>query len=154
MRHRHIFPLTAVLALLLAGCVYPRPGAGTTPSVGAGSATVTALGAVGGAALGYGIKGRDGALVGAAGGAALSALAANAASSWHNDKIEEAREQGARDERVKVLNDYWQSQAVDKAHEPAGGSGKKTGTTTLQYPAGVYDGVIYGPRTIEVPVAN
>jgi uncharacterized protein YcfJ len=118
------------------------------------TAAAATLGAVGGAAVGNQISGRDGALIGAAGGAAVAALTANAVGHVMNNKIQEARDQGARDERVKLMNDYWQSQAVDRAHEPAPETAKKPGTTTMTYPPGVYDGVLYGPRTVEVPVAK
>lgn len=115
----------------------------------------TTLGAAGGAAIGYGIKGKDGALIGAAAGAAAAALGQKAVGTWYNDQIAEAREQGARDERIKVMNEYWKSNAVDKAHErPVSSSDKNSKTATMVYPPGVYDGVLYGPRTEEVPVAN
>lgn len=111
------------------------------PAAGAG------LGAVGGAIVGKQLGGKKGELIGAGAGALIGAIGTSTIQTVYNDQLDEAEETGARKERVKLQNQFWNSNSGVKTQ---GGGGSKN-SSKLQYPPGVYDGVKYGPRVEEVP---
>ena len=60
-----------------------------------------------------------------------------------------ALEQARREERQKIMMDYWRDQTAAAA---AGGSRAVPAVPqVLDYPAGVYDGIRFGPRQAPQP---
>ena len=52
-------------------------------------------------------------------------------------------EAARREERLKVMQEYWDDHtgAANRGSDPA-----REGTTPLEYPAGIYAGINFGPR--------
>ncbi len=145
--------LILTLSLALTGCA-TRPGGIPAPdAVGLGAAVPAVLGAGAGALIGEATGGKKGAIIGAVAGTAVGAVAGNLGGKWYNEQIQEAHEEGARQARVEVMNDYWDSHAINGGNAPKQTPAQQEKrTTTMTYPPGVYDGVLYGPRQVEVPV--
>jgi len=138
-----------LIPVILAGCVYPRPGMPAKQTTSGTAMTGAMLGAGAGAAIGHNQDGSRGALIGAATGALVGTLTTNAVANFNANQIEEAAEAARREERARVMNDYWQSMAID------GGNSDQTTQSTqtarpksvpVVYPSGVYDGVLMAPR--------
>lgn len=156
MTNRILIPFLAITAALGVGCTTVRPGGSTPNRISTGGAVVTALGGAAGALIGNEVNGARGAAIGAGAGAILTAAAANIVTTNQQNSIDEAKEDGARQERLKIMNDYWDSHATRGGNAPATASTPTTApaTTTVTYPAGVYDGVTYGPREVTVPATR
>lgn len=153
--HRIIIVLVALLPLT--GCVSTRPNPAPHETIGVGKTVTLAAGTVAGAAIGHELGGRNGAIVGSVVGLAGTAVASNVLSNRRNSEIEEAKEQARREERVKVMNAYWKEKAIDAkkaSSETDKEKGRTAATQQTQYPAGVYDGVEYAPRTLVSPSAD
>jgi hypothetical protein len=108
-----------------------RPGA----TLGAG----TAVGGV----LGDKIGGTTGALVGGAVGLAGTALVSNAIHSSATQASAEAAEAARREERLKILQDYWNDKTLSAQADAATGA---QAPAPLEYPAGTYSGIRFAPR--------
>jgi hypothetical protein len=57
----------------------------------------------------------------------------------------EAAEQARREERLKIMQQYWYEQTATAAEAPAAASGGEP-RPLLSYPAGLYAGLRFGPR--------
>ncbi len=96
-----------------------------------------------GAVIGKEVGGNTGAVIGGATGLVASALAYNAATTTADKRAAELAEQARREERLKIMQDYWFDQTLSAkaelgalaAHAPL-----------LNYPAGTYDGIRFAPR--------
>ena len=77
-----------------------------------------------------------------AGGCASSRPSATAAFD------EEAAEQARRDERQKIMQQYWYERTVAA---PSAGSVGPEASPDLAYPAGTYDGLRFAPRQAPDP---
>lgn len=151
MKTRLILSLIAPVFLAF-GCATRPGGAHAANPLGLGQAVVPLVTAGAGAAIGKSIGGNKGAIIGAAVGAAGGVVGSNATGDWWRNQMEESREQGKREERVKIMNDYWESYATNGGNAPKRSSSDITPRTkTVTYPTGVYDGILYGPREIEAP---
>lgn len=132
------------------GCITRRPDSTVQPRSSTGSVISGVIGAAGGALIGKQVGGKNGTVVGAAAGALVAQVGTEIASNNRQAKLEEAREAGAREARARVLIDYQRSR-TSQANPSSSGEGSKPKTVPADYPAGVYDGVVYGPRTESVP---
>jgi hypothetical protein len=59
----------------------------------------------------------------------------------------EAVEQARRDERLRIMQAYW----YDHTLSPAGEAGPAAPDAPLEYPAGTYSGIRFGPRLAPDP---
>ncbi len=143
MKH---YPLTicALVALLIA-----QTGCMSSPVAVAGSPTsypnlaLMGLGAAGGAIIGQDLDDSFGAPIGAA-----VALAGTAAYLKYRDDYEaklvaEAKEEARREERAKLMQDFW----IDATGSDSVGSWKGS-ERDVRYDAGVYDGIAYERRNL------
>jgi len=133
--------ITAILAL--------QTGCASSPIALAGSPTsypnlaIMGLGAAGGAIVGQGLDDKLGAPIGAA-----VALAGTAAYLKYRDDYEaklvaEAKEEARREERAKLMQDYW----VDATGADSVGSWRGS-ERDVRYDAGIYDGIAYQRRNL------
>jgi hypothetical protein len=61
---------------------------------------------------------------------------------------QEAAEEARREERLKVMQEYWQDRTGTANGEPLQG---RDGVPLLEYPAGIYGGINFGPRLAADP---
>lgn len=145
-------------SLLFTGCVTRHSGTTQSPSgMGLGQAVIPLATTGGGALIGKEVGGTNGAIYGGVIGAGVGIIGANAATNWHNNEIADAQETVRGEERTKVMRDYWRSHAIDGGNAPSANSSKnrdhpQSSEQEIEYPAGYYNGVYYGPRRIKVPV--
>ncbi|HEX3728435.1 MAG TPA: hypothetical protein VHV47_01430 [Opitutaceae bacterium] len=89
---------------------------------------------------------RHEALVLAALAALLGGCAAPSPPGPGSSAAELAADRARREERLKLMQEYWQDAAGGR-ETPAGGRAP----LLLHYPAGTYDGVAFGPRAAPDP---
>jgi hypothetical protein len=125
----------------LAGCAQPGAAPGR---LGAGQVAGLGVATAAGAVVGDKLGGTTGALVGGAAGLAGSAWLANELAAASGPGAAEAAEAARRDERQKIMRQYWyeQTEALQADAPPGTGAG-----LPLHYPAGAYDGINFGART-------
>jgi hypothetical protein len=132
--------LLAGLALALGGCA--RPGAG---HLDVGQVAGLGVGTAAGAVIGDKLGGNTGALLG---GAAGLAGAAWLTSGTPDAVVQDAAEAARRDERQKIMNQYWAEETESGEGAAAGGS---AAGPPLHYPAGTYDGINFAARIAPDP---
>jgi hypothetical protein len=145
------FALIAVLTLLVGCAAATSPIAATSaagPQVTLGEAAELGAGGAAGALIGDKLGGGTGALIGGAAGLAGAALIHNAVASSDDQKTSEAVEQARRQERLKIMQDYWREQTLSARRETSGQAGN---APLLEYPAGTYSGLLFAPRLAADP---
>lgn len=131
-------------AIFLSGCAIPTSPLETrSRSVSAGQVATLGIGTAAGAAIGKEIGGNSGAVIGGATGLVASALAYNTAAASSDQRVAEVAEQARREERLKIMQDYWYDQTLSPKRES---TSIVAATPLLNYPAGTYDGIRYAPR--------
>ena len=146
-----LIPILAA-GFLSSGCYYSHPLQGRQPSAFNGT-TVAAgtIGAAGGAFAGNAINKQVGAPVGAAVGALAAGGTAYVLQDRKAREIQEAYEEGQRQGRAQVLDEWWSENAV--LNDPDGKERKKgQRTRQIPQPAGVYESVPYHARSYEYMV--
>ncbi len=138
---RHLHGGGLATALLLAGCASGPPGPAPSPGQVAG----LGAGAAAGAWLGDKVAGTTGAVIGAAAGLGGAAWLENRAA---GDAANEAVEQARREERQRIMRQYWYDQT--QAPRDPGGA-EPPDRPLLHYPAGAYDGLNFGARLAAGP---
>jgi len=146
-----LYPWLCFAVAWAGGCALPTspvaPSTSTNP-VTLGDVATLGAGTAAGAVIGEKLGGSTGALVGGATGLAAATLIRNGANSATDASIAEAVEQARREERLKIMQDYWEDQTLGPKMEP---SGKLSAVPLLSYPAGSYSGVNFGPRLAPDP---
>ena len=149
---RRLQPILIAALPLLAGCATPTSPVASAPAAGSevtlGEAATLATGGIAGAAIGDKLGGGTGALIGGAAGLAGAALIHNAIVSADDQKTAEAIEQARRQERLKIMQDYWRDQTLSAQRETSGGLSH---APLLEYPAGTYSGLIFASRLAADP---
>jgi hypothetical protein len=136
MKPRPTLPAGLVLTLALAGCA--QPGAG---HLNVGQVAGLGVGTAAGAVIGQKLGGNTGALIGGAAGLAGAAWLTNGTP---DSAVQAAAEAARRDERQKIMNQYWAEQTESlPGFTPAGPGADRP----LHYPAGTYDGINFAART-------
>lgn len=136
---------------LVSGCALPTSPVSVAPrKEGVGSMAAMAGGAVAGAAIGHEVGGDDGALIGAGAGAVVGGLVNRSVTAWHRKSLAEAKEEGRREAALEAQERAWTA-ATQQAQMNAAGERRGAASNAIEYPAGTYDGVNYGPRTIPAP---
>ena len=146
------FVLILAAGLLASGCYYSHPLQGRQPSAFNGT-TVAAgtIGAAGGAFAGNAINKQVGAPIGAAVGALAAGGTAYVLQDRKAREIQEAYEDGQRQGRAQVLDEWWSENAV--LDDPAEKDRKKgPRTRQVPLPAGIYESVPYHSRSYEYMV--
>jgi hypothetical protein len=136
----------ASLAMGLAGCASPTSpvtAANPAPTISAGQVATLGAGTAAGAYIGDQIGGTKGAIIGGAAGLVGTALVSNAVEKASSDAIGKAAEEACRKERLKIMQDYWYDKTLSAGEQSAGTSHP---APLLDYPAGTYSGVNFGPR--------
>lgn len=142
--------IALLCSIALTGCA----SSSLTPSHGnrisAGQAGTVLAGTAAGAAVGNEIGGTKGAVIGGAVGAIGTVVAYNAYTDQKNAEIEKAKEQARREERVRIMKEWWKQHAIDAQNEgePKPSTPTTTKQPTVTYPAGSYDGVDYVTRQV------
>lgn len=127
------------------GCSFPSaPRPPARAGGGEDGPALLAAGAVAGAGIGYALDGRTGSLAGGAAGLAAAALLDRAGESAAS---REAAEQARREERVKLMQRYWNERTLAPEQDPGGA----TAPALLDYPAGDYAGINFAPRLAASP---
>jgi hypothetical protein len=126
------------LALGLAGCA--QPGAGGS-HLGVGQVAGLGVGTAAGAVIGDKLGGTTGAVIGGAAGLAGAAWLTSGTS---DADLQAAAEAARREERQKIMRQYWYEQTETLQGEARPGPG---GGLPLHYPAGTYAGINFGART-------
>lgn len=140
----HTRIILCMVALSLTGCAIPTSPLETrSRSVSAGQVATLGIGTAAGAAIGKEIGGNSGAVIGGATGLIASALAYNTATASADQRIAEVAEQARREERLKIMQDYWYDQTLSPKRES---TGIVAATPLLNYPAGTYEGIRFAPR--------
>jgi hypothetical protein len=135
-----------VLCSLFSGCATSpveyrkRSGASTAATLGVSGA----LGAAAGSEL---IGGKKGAAGGALAGLALGYGVDKLLSNQTDRVAAESYEQGRRDERVRVMNAYWQERTLSLQQDDRTTDPNSHNSAPVNYSAGVYEGVRMLPRT-------
>ena len=145
-----LVPCLMLPALLAAGCAYPTSPVSTESknSLSIGQVATLGAGTAAGAVLGDKIAGNTGALIGGAAGLAGVALVSNAVHSSASQESAEAAEAARREERLKIMQDYWYDKTLSAQADEAGGNHPPQ---VLQYPAGTYSGIRFAPRVAADP---
>jgi len=97
-----------------------------------------------GAFAGQKLAGNTGALLGSAAGLVAGSLAYNAIISSADQQRLEAVEQARREERLRIMREYWRDRT--ETEKPAARRAAFPPTPLLRYPAGTYDGFKFAPR--------
>jgi uncharacterized protein YcfJ len=105
-------------------------------------------GGAAGALIGDKLGRGTGALIGGAAGLAGAALIHNAVASSDDQKTAEVVEQARRQERLKIMQDYWLDHTLSAGRETSGQAGN---APLLEYPAGTYSGILFAPRLAADP---
>lgn len=147
MRHT---PFLCMLAGLLGGCAYPTsPVSSSSPgSLSLGQVATLGAGTAAGAVIGDKLGGNTGALIGGAAGLAGTAIVSNVIHSSASHDSAEAVEQARREERLKILQDYWTDKTLSAQADAATGA---QAPELLAYPAGIYSGIRFAPRMAANP---
>lgn len=139
-----------LLVIFTGGCALPSSPLETRQrSLTTGQVATVGLGAAAGAIAGKQIGGDTGALIGGATGLVGSALIHNAVAAKAEQDNAERAEQVRREERLKIMQDYWYDQTL--AANAGGGPGQISPEPLLRYPAGYYEGVRFAPRLAPGP---
>ena len=147
----HLCPWLCFAAACFGGCALPTsPVAPSTSASRLSLGDIATLGAgtAVGAVIGDKLGGNTGALVGGATGLAAAALIRNSVTSATDSASAEAAEQARREERLKIMQDYWEDQTLAAKTES---TGSLTRAPLLSYPAGTYSGVNFAPRLAPDP---
>jgi hypothetical protein len=132
-------------AILSGGCAFPTSPVPAPPDAGdTGRVALLGAGAAAGAILGDRLDGRAGAVAGGAAGLAGAALVERAQTTASG---REAVEQARREERIKIMQEYWRDRTLSARPEPGGAPA----AAPLEYPAGTYSGINFGPRLAADP---
>ena len=133
-----------LIAVFAGGCAVPTSPLETrSRSVSPGQVATLGVGTAAGAALGTEIGGDTGAVIGGATGLIASALAYNTATATADQRATELAEQARREERLKIMQDYWYDQTLSPKREAVG---VVAHAPLLNYPAGIYGGIRFAPR--------
>lgn len=144
-----ILILTA--GLMTCGCYYSHPQTGRTSSGFSGTTVVAGtVGAASGALAGNAINKDVGAPIGAAVGTVVGGGAAQVMQSRKARELQEAYEEGQREGRAQVLDQWWSENAI--LSEPGGDGRKGPKTRQIPLPAGTYESVPYLSRSYEFMV--
>ena len=147
--------LSLVALAAWSGCASnhsPLQSAATSPiTLGSGALLVgaTALGAGAGAALAPSKNRIGAAAAGGAVGLTAAAIANNYTQEAAAQAEAEAYERGRRDARVEVMKKYWEEKTLSPQDELAAGG--TSSQRTIDYPAGTYEGIRFGPRSTAAP---
>lgn len=130
---------------ILGGCASPTSplSSSNQNSLSFGQVATLGAGTAAGAVIGDKIGGNTGALIGGAAGLAGTAIVSNAVRSSAAQDSAEAAEKARREERLKIMQDYWNDKTLSAE---AGGSSALQAPQLLQYPAGIYSGIRFAPR--------
>lgn len=144
--------LILAVGLLTTGCYYSHPLKGRQTSAFNGTTVAAgAVGAAGGAVAGNAINKQVGGPIGAAVGTLAAGGTAYVLQDRKAREIQEAYEEGQRQGRAQVLDDWWSENAV--LDDPAEKERKKgPRTRQIPLPAGVYESVPYHSRSYEYMV--
>ena len=133
-----------LFAVLAGGCALPTSPLETRArSVSPGQVATLGVGTAAGAVIGKEIGGNTGAVIGGATGLVASALTYNTATASADQRAAELIEQARREERLKIMQDYWYDQTLSPRREATGVIAQ---ASLLNYPAGTYDGIRFAPR--------
>lgn len=142
-----IHPIACLTLCLFSGCALPTSplqSRALSPTVTPMQVATLGLGGVTGALIGEKLAGDTGALVGSATGLAAAALLHNAGASASDRRLAEIIEQARREERLRIMQEYWRDRTkADKS--PKTGPSLRA-PAPLHYPAGTYSGVNFAPR--------
>ena len=144
--------LALAVGLATSGCYYSHP-LQSRPASAFNGTTVTAgaVGAAGGALIGNSVNKQVGGPIGAAVGTLAAGGTAYALQNRKQRELEEAYEEGQRQGRAQVLDDWWSENVV--LNDPAERAGKKgPRTRQIPLPAGIYESVPYHSRSYEYMV--
>lgn len=141
---KNTLTLLSLVAILFAqtGCMSSPISVGSKP-MSYPEWAIMGLGAAGGAAIGQNLQDDWGAPIGAA-----VAMAGTAAYLQHQSQREaqlvaEAKEEARREERAKLMQDYW----IEASGQDGVGTWRGA-ERDVRYDAGVYDGIAYESRNI------
>jgi hypothetical protein len=137
--------LLVIAGLALAGCAQPGASPG---QLGVGQVAGLGVGTAAGAVIGDKLGGTTGAVVGGAAGLAGAAWLTNEVAAASGPGAAEAAEAARRDERQKIMRQYWYEQTEALQGDASSGTGPGL---PLHYPAGAYDGINFGARTAPDP---
>jgi hypothetical protein len=144
--------LSLTVGLFTSGCYYSHPlQSRSTSGLNGTTVAVGTLGAAGGAFAGNAINKQVGAPIGAAVGGLAAGGAAYVLQDRKAREIQEAYEEGQREARAQVLDEWWSENAV--LTDPIDSTHKKgPRTRQIPTPAGTYESVPYHARTYEYMV--
>lgn len=144
--------LILAAGFLTSGCYYSHPlKARQTSAFNGTTVAAGTIGAAGGAFAGNAINKQVGAPIGAAVGALAAGGTAYVLQDRKAREIQEAYEEGQRQGRAQVLDEWWSENAV--LDDPAEKERKKgPRTRQIPLPAGVYESVPYHSRSYEYMV--
>ena len=139
---------TSLLCLFmgfLGGCAYPTSPVSSSSqgSLSLGQVATLGAGTAAGAVLGDKLGGNIGAVIGGAAGLAGTAIVSNAVHANASKHSAEAAEEARREERLKILQDYWNDKTLSSQADAATGA---QAPELLPYPAGIYSGIRFAPR--------
>jgi len=139
------------LPCLLGGCSLAPGNPSASGRLGAGEVAGLGAATAAGAILGDKLGGTPGAFIGGGAGLVAAAAIGNALAQAPADPPAEA---ARREERLKIMQRYWYEHTVAG---PAGPGGEEPlfpappDDAPLTYPAGLYDGIRFAPRTATEP---
>ena len=149
--------ITAILASICVGpgCVSPRSPVTLPPSsnrTGLGETATLGVTTMAGAAAGYAVRNDGlGAAVGAGAGLLAGAVINNVTSARNEQRDAELVEAARRAERVKIQQEYWEAERMEKQ----GGARDNRGIANrnVAYQGGYFEGVNVAPRQGGMPTA-
>ena len=138
-----------LLVVFAGGCAMPTSPLDTrSRTVTPGQVATIGVGTTAGAVIGKEIGGNTGAVIGGATGLLASALAYDAATTTADQRAAELAEQARREERLKIMQDYWFDQTLSAKSEP---SALVAHGPLLNYSAGTYGDIRFTPRQAADP---
>lgn len=143
--------LMTLCIFTLSGCMTARSPVTAKPAPNATSASealVLAGGTAAGAGLGYAITGDEtGAAIGAGAGLLATAVTRNVLADRRAQRDAELIESGRRQERVLIMDEYWNAERRKKNGSSDTSAGYFDSAVSVQYEGGVREGVNFAPRT-------
>lgn len=134
--------------LLLTGCVSGRSPVSASSRNPTTAKEVAIIGGstVAGGLIGHTITGDDtGTAIGAGFGLVGGAVANNLLEKKQAQREAELLEQGRREERARILDEYWLADRLQT--QVSGNSGSYFPDTQVQYEGGIYEGINVAPRS-------
>lgn len=147
--------IATTIIVITTGCT-PQPKLYPPEQSGFSNGAVLAAGAGGGAYIGNSINKDYGAPVGAVVGLGAGMLTNSYLSGKEREAYFAGLAEGARQERSKLMREYWKERtlSLNQNGQTGGGIPNPRGTDSIYYPAGVVDGVRYGPRNSTTETAE